>query len=114
MQKLLAEYGEHHNFLEGTFVQCVFGLSHTQTAREFAESLGEREVTRTRTTYQGRRRSISYDTHKEALLDATGIRKLPPGKVLILAGEHALVAQQAPFYGHRAWRLDSARPAPGV
>jgi type IV secretion system protein VirD4 len=114
MQKLLAQYGEHHNFLEGTFVQCVFGLSHTQTAREFAESLGESEVTRRRTTYQGRRRTISYDTHKEALLDATGIRKLPPGQVLIFAGEHALVAHQAPFYGYRPWRVDSARPATGV
>ena len=112
MQKLIESYGTHHNFLEGTFLQCVFGLNHTKTAEEFASSLGEREVRRTRTTTQRGKRSTTIDTHKEALMDATAIRKLRRGTVLILAGEHALVADQAPFYGYGPWRRESRRPVP--
>ena len=109
MQELTKEYGPHHNFLEGSYVRVIFGLSDPQAARIFAGSLGEHEVERRRTTTQRGTRSVTIDVQREALMDATGITRLPPGKVLILAGEHALVAQQAPFYGYRRWREASAR-----
>jgi type IV secretion system protein VirD4 len=112
MQELLKEFGVHHNFLEGSYVRVIFGLSDSRTAHEFAGSLGTHEVERRRITRQRGRRSTSIDTHDKALLDATGITQLPPGHVLILAGMHALVARQAPFYGYRVWREASTRPVP--
>jgi type IV secretion system protein VirD4 len=112
MQKLIAEYGAHHNFLEGTYIQAVFGVSHTKTAREFADSIGEHDVRRVRTTTQRGKRSRTIETHKEALMDATGIRKLRKGKVLLLLGEHQLVAAQAPYYTHGPWSRESQRPVP--
>jgi type IV secretory pathway TraG/TraD family ATPase VirD4 len=112
MQELIKDFSVHHNFLEGSYVRVIFGLSDPRTAQEFAGSIGTHEVKRTRTTRQRGRTQTSTDVHDKALLDATGITKLPPGYVLILAGMHSLIARQAPFYGHQPWRRASALPVP--
>ena len=112
MQELIKEFSVHHNFLEGSYVRVIFGVSDPRTAHEFAGSIGTHEVEHRRITRQRGRRSTSTDMQDKALLDATGITQLPPGRVLILVGRHALVARQAPFYGHRPWRRASALPVP--
>ena len=112
MQELVKEFGQYHNFLEGSYVQVIFGLSDAKTGSQFAEAIGKREVARTRTTRHKGGVSASTEAVQEALLDTTGILQLPPGRVLILVGVHRLVGNHAPFYGHRLWRERSALPVP--
>jgi type IV secretion system protein VirD4 len=105
-------YGPHHNLFETCGVQLIFGLNSARVARPFAEALGEHEVETTRTTRQGGRTSTSTEQRREALLDATGVKRLKRGQVLVLLEEHSLVATQARYYARWGWWRASRLPVP--
>jgi type IV secretion system protein VirD4 len=105
-------YGTHHNLFETCGIQLIFGLNSTRVARPFAEAIGEHDVETTRTTRQGGRTSTSTEQRREALLDATGIKRLKRGQVLVLAEEHSLVARQARYYQRWGWWRASRLPVP--
>jgi type IV secretion system protein VirD4 len=105
-------YGPHHNLFETCGVQLIFGLNSARVARPFAEALGEHDVETTRTTRQGGRTSTSTERRREALLDATGIKRLKRGQVLVLVEEHSLVAQQTRYYHRWGWWRASRLPVP--
>jgi type IV secretion system protein VirD4 len=105
-------YGPHHNLFETCGIQLIFGLNSTRVARPFAEAIGEHDVETTRTMRQGGRTSTSTERRREALLDATGIKRLKRGEVLVLAEEHSLVATQARYYQRWGWWRASRLPVP--
>jgi type IV secretion system protein VirD4 len=105
-------YGTHHNLFETCGMQLIFGFNSARVARPFAEAIGEHDVETTRTTHQGGRTSTSTEQRREALLDATGIKRLKRGQVLVLAEEHSLVCHQARYYTRWGWWRASRLPVP--
>jgi type IV secretion system protein VirD4 len=113
MQKLVDKYGQHHNFLDGCRVQVVFGLSAEATAKTFSGRVGTHDEKRERVTRQkGGRQSISDDIREVPLLNATGLLKLGPRQVLVMAGPSQRVLTQARYYEHSLWDRRSQMPLP--
>ena len=113
MEELIKVYGPHHNFLDGCRVQVSFGLTDPRVAETFSKSLGTRETHHHRvTTQRGGRRSMSEDVREEPLLNVTGLLDLEERAVLVKAGRHKRILQQARYYEHRVWRQRSQLPLP--
>ena len=114
MERLIAKYGQHHNWLEGSYIQLVLGLNDERVAERFSKRVGTHKVTQRRVTRQaGGQQSTTEEVRNEPLLSPTGLVQLPQDSVLVLAGKHSLVASQTRFFDHEPWRTRSQLPLPG-
>ncbi len=115
MEELVALYGDHHPFLEGSYLQMIYGLSDPDVARHFSRRIGTHEVKTTRTTrHTGRQggANTTTDTRNEPLFSETALLHMEEDHVLIAAGKRNVLARQARYYQRRQWRQRSLLPPP--
>jgi type IV secretory pathway TraG/TraD family ATPase VirD4 len=123
MGKIIATFGQHHNFLEGSFIQLVYGVYDPDVARRFSRRIGQHTIRAQRQTKGGHGTSTSEEEKTEPLMSETAVLKMPSHRVLITAGNQTCLATKAryfkprerrlPLWGiHRRWWLRSQLPVP--
>jgi len=109
LSELARDYGEHHNFLEGTQVQVAFGLRDGAVADRFSRRIGTTQAMQTRRTHTPWRGvSTTREVQDVPLLSATGLLHLPADQLLLVAGAHQALLRQARWYEHRTWQARAA------
>jgi type IV secretion system protein VirD4 len=105
LNRIVATYGPHHNFVEGAHTRLFFPPNTRRMAAQLAPEAGEQLVPKARTSQQVGR---PFDTHKsvsteeswEPLLTATALAQMPRNTVLLLTGD----TPPAKLTKIRAWR----------
>jgi len=98
-------YGAH-NFLESTAVQLYFGITETQVAAHISQRLGVETVMQERVTRGRGGRSVTRESARKPLCDASGVIHLADDQVIVTTreGKLQMVVTQLPWYAYEPWK----------
>lgn len=117
LNRLLALYGPHQNFLEEARYCLIMGMNDPEVAQRFARYGGMTHPKRVRTSTtrsrQGRSTTSSEETDRVPLItDADLLHPPPQESLLLIGGAYPVRLRKRPYYTVRAYRHRAALKEP--